>query len=192
MPFTRSFLKSIGLNDDQIASTMEEHTSVTDELKRQRDAYKADAEKLPTVQQELDALKNGEDFKAKYETEHQAFEDYKQQVTKDAQTQKVKAAYAKLLADESINDKLIDDLVRIADIDALKLDKDGNLENIDALKTTINDKYSAYKVKTEQRTYKPETPPGVDNGGTDTSIRQLTAKWHEAKYGKVPTSQGKE
>ena len=192
MPFTRSFLKSIGLNDDQIASTMEEHTSVTDELKRQRDAYKADAEKLPTVQQELDALKNGEDFKAKYETEHQAFEDYKQQVAKDAQTQKVKAAYAKLLADEHIDGKLIDNIVGITDINAMKLDNDGNLENIDALKTTINDKYSAFKVKTEQRTHKPETPPGVDNGGTDSTIRQMTAKWHEAKYGKVPTSQGKE
>lgn len=184
MPFTRSFLKSIGLNDDQITSAMEEHTSVTDELKRQRDAYKADADKLPTVQQELDALKNGEDFKAKYETEHQAFEDYKQQMAKDAQTQKVKAAYAKLLADENINDKLIGDLVRIADIDAMKLDKDGNLENIDALKTTINDKYSAYKVKTEQRSHKPETPPKEENDGGNSEIKAMAVKWREARYGK--------
>jgi archaellum component FlaC len=192
MSFSRSFLKSNGLNDDQITSIMEEHTAVTDELKRQRDAFKADADKLPGVQQELDTLKNGEDYKAKYESEHQAFEDYKAQVAKDAETAKVKAAYKKLLADEKINEKSIDDLTNIADLGKLKLDKDGNLENLQALKESINEKYGFLKVKKETRFAKPETPPKTDNGGTDNSIRQMTAKWHEAKYGKVPTSQGKE
>lgn len=189
---TRSFLKALGLTEDQQTSILEQHSAVVDEIKAERDTYKEEADKLPGVQKELDTLKGGEDYKTKWETEHKAFEDYKSQVAKDAETAKVKSAYKQLLIDEKINPKLVDDLVRLADVDKMKLDKDGKLENLDALKTDIGDKFSMYKVKTENRYSKPETPPGVDNGGMDNSIRQMTAKWHEAKYGKVPTSQGKE
>ena len=189
MSFTRAFLKANGLNDDQITSVMEEHTAIVDRIKNELNGYKADAEKLPQVQKELDDLKNGEDFKAKYESEHQAFEDYKAQTAKEAETEKVKAAYKKLLADERINEKSIDDLANIADLASMKLDKDGNLENLQALKERIDEKYDFLKVKTETRFAKPETPPKMDNGGTDNSIRQMAAKWHDAKYGKAQTSQ---
>lgn len=181
---TRSFLKALGLTEDQQTSILEQHSAVVDEIKAERDTYKEEADKLPGVQKELDALKGGEDYKTKWETEHKAFEDYKSQVAKDAETAKVKSAYKQLLIDEKINPKLVDDLVRLADVDKMKLDKDGNLENIDALKTTINDKYSAYKVKTELRTHKPETPPKEENDGGNSEIKAMAAKWREARYGK--------
>jgi uncharacterized protein YabN with tetrapyrrole methylase and pyrophosphatase domain len=189
MPFTRAFLKANGLNDDQIASVMEEHTSVVDALKQQRDAFKADAEKLPQVQKELDDLKNGEDFKAKFEKEHADFEQYKADIAKAEQTEKVKAAYRKLLQDEHINEKHVDSILGITNFDGLKLNKDGGLENVDALKQTIADKYSDFVVKTNQKAHQPATPPTNDNGGETSSIRQMAAKWHDAKYGKAQTSQ---
>lgn len=181
---TRSFLKALGLSDDQQTSILEQHTAVVDEIKQERDTYKADADKLPGLQQELDSLKNGEDFKSKYETEHQAFEDYKADQAKKEEHSKVESAYRKLLADEQINEKLLDDIVHIADIDSMKLDKDGNLQDIDTLKTAINEKYSAFKVKTEQRTHKPETPPKEENGGGNSEIKAMAVKWREARYGK--------
>lgn len=187
MPFTRAFLKAAGLNDDQITSVMEEHTLVVDGLKQQRDAYKADAEKLPQVQKELDDFKNGEDFKAEYESEHAAFEKYKADAAKAEQTEKVKAAYRKLLQDEHINEKHLDSILGITNFDGFKLNKDGVLDNVDALKQNIADKYSDFVVKTNKKVHQPETPPSNDNGGDTNSIRQMAAKWHEAKYGKSPT-----
>ena len=65
--FTRNFLKALGLTDDQVNAIVEEHTSVTDALKKQRDdakaeaeKFKADAEKLPDIQKEqAEDLANG-------------------------------------------------------------------------------------------------------------------------------------
>lgn len=189
MSFTRAFLKANGLNDDQITSVMEEHTAIVDRIRNELNGYKADAEKLPQVQKELDDLKNGEDFKAKFEKEHADFEQYKLDIAKAEQTKAVKEAYRKLLQDEHINEKHVDSILGITNFDGLKLDKDGALENLDALKKTISDKYSDFVVKTSQKVHQPATPPVHDNGGETNSIRQMAAKWHDAKYGKAQSSQ---
>ena len=102
----------MGLTDEQINAVMEEHTAVTTALKGQRDQfegdvnkYKADAEKLAQVQKELDELKARKDYKADYDKAVKDLEDYKKQVTAEAEASKVRAAYKQLLADEKISDK---------------------------------------------------------------------------------------
>ena len=57
MALTRNFLKSMGLNDEQISAVIESHAETVDALKEQRDAYKDDAEKLAAVTKERDSLK---------------------------------------------------------------------------------------------------------------------------------------
>ena len=184
MAFSRSFLKSIGLTDEQISSVMEEHSSIVDALKKERDAYKSDADKLPEMRRELETLKGGEDFRAKYEKEHQDFETYKADVAKNAQLEKVKAAYRKLLVDEKINEKRLDGIIRLTDFEKIRLDKDGNLADLKTLKENIGKEWGEYKVTTTERDHKPETPPEKDNGSAALgNIRETTAKWHAAKYG---------
>ena len=187
MSFSRNFLKSCGLSDEQISSVMEEHVSIVDALKKERDGFKADAEKLPEVKRELETLKGGEDFKAKYEKEHQAFETYKADIAKNEQLAKVKAAYRQLLVDEKINEKRLDGIIRLTDFEKIKLDKDGKLEDVKSLKENIGKEWGEYKVTTQEKDHKPETPPDKDNGDTNTGIREMTAKWHAAKYGEAPT-----
>lgn len=182
--FTRAFLKSNGLNDDQITAIMEEHTSVVDALKSQRDGYKADAEKLPALQQELDTLKSGEDYKAKYDKEHADFEAYKTDILKAAELEKVKAAYRKLLTEEKISEKRLDSILKLTDFSGMKLDKDGNLENAKDLRESIGKEWADFKVTTKVDEQKPPMPPTNDNGGASSGIRQMTAQWHEARYGK--------
>ena len=46
MALTRKALKAMGLTDEQVDSIVEMHVETTDALKEQRDAFKADAEKL--------------------------------------------------------------------------------------------------------------------------------------------------
>lgn len=73
------------------------HLGVVDPLKDDLTKYKADAEKLPSVQKELDDLKAAGDggYKEKYEKEHSAFETYKSDVTaKESKAAKEKAVRA--------------------------------------------------------------------------------------------------
>lgn len=73
------------------------HLGVVDPLKDDLTKYKADAEKLPSVQKELDNLKAAGDggYKEKYEKEHSDFEAYKSGVTaKESKAAKEKAVRA--------------------------------------------------------------------------------------------------
>lgn len=190
MGFSRSFLKTMGLTDEQIGAIMEEHTAVTDALKQQRDQYKADADKLPDIQKQLDEVKGGEDFKAKYDKEHEAFEAYKAQITREAEEAKVKAAYRKLLADEKVSEKRLDTVLKVTDISGMKLDKDGNLANADKLREAIKQDWGDFIVKTEQRVPKIDTPPQQDNGGKGLSrAAELSARYQAQKYGVAPAPQ---
>lgn len=99
MALTRKLLKGMGLTDEQVDTIIEAHTDTVDGLKADVTRYKADAEKLPTVQKELDDLKAAGDggYKEKYEKEHKAFDDFKADITaketKAAKEKAVKAYY---------------------------------------------------------------------------------------------------
>lgn len=73
------------------------HLGVVDPLKDDLTKYKADAEKLPSVQKQLDDLKAAGDggYKEKYEKEHSAFEAFKTDITeKESKAAKEKAVRA--------------------------------------------------------------------------------------------------
>ena len=164
MAFTRSFLKSTGLTDEQITAVIEEHTAVTDALKADRDKYKGEAEKAADLQKQLDGIKGGEDYKKKFEEEHEAFESFKKQAAQDAEAAKVRAAYRKLLTDEGISEKRLDAILKVTDISKLKLDKEGNLEGMDDLKKAINDEWGEFKTTVTTQGAKVENPPHTGNG----------------------------
>ena len=182
MALKRSFLESMGLTEAQISAIMDEHTAVTDRMKKEIDQYKADAEKLPEVQKELDALKGGEDFKAKYDREHQDFEDYKAQVARDADAAKARSAYRKLLADAGISgEERLDAICKITDFSGMKLEKDGSLHDADKLTESIKQDWAGFIPKTSQRGAPVDTPPEGGKAGMtkaeilaikDTSARQ--------------------
>ena len=73
------------------------HLGVVDPLKDDLTKYKADAEKLPSVQKQLDDLKAAGDngYQEKYEKEHSAFETFKTDITaKESKAAKEKAVRA--------------------------------------------------------------------------------------------------
>lgn len=199
MAFSREFLKSLSLTDDQVAAIIQEHTSVTDALKAQRDKAKEELEtakkeaaKIPEMQKEIDGLKNGEDYKSKYEKEHQDFEDFKAELTKKETAEKVKTAYSKLLADEQIKADRIDFVVKHSDLTNMKLDKDGNLENADAIKKTVGEEWGIFKATVKERKQNVATPPKDGTTGTGMSrAKELAQKFAQERYGVKPDT-GKE
>lgn len=168
MAFSRSFLKSTGLSDEQITAVVEEHTAVTDALKADRDKYKAEADKAADLQKQLDDLSGGEDWKQKYEDEHQAFEDFKSKSAQEAETAKVKAAYRKLLLDEKISEKWLDRVMKGMDFAGMKLEKDGTLHDVDKLKEAIDKEWGDIKTTVTERGADVEKPPKADTNSFDT------------------------
>lgn len=165
MSFTRSFLKASGLTDEQITAVMEEHSAVVEALKQQRDGYKADAEKLPAVQKQLDDLKGGEDYKGKLAELQKEYDGYKASVKAEAELTKKKDAYSRLLAEEKVSDKRINAVLRLTDFDAIRLNADGTLENADQLRQTIRSDWADYIVTTRVDTEQVATPPAVQGAG---------------------------
>ena len=160
--FTREELRNIlgdAHTEDLENALIALHIGVVDQIKDERDKYKAEASKLADVQKELDGLKGGEDYKAKYDEEHKAFEDYKAEIAREADTAKVKAAYRKLLADERVSEKRLDAILKVTDFSTMSLDKDGNLKDADKLREAVKTEWPEFITTTAERGVNVETPP---------------------------------
>ena len=194
--FTRGFIREVlgEAYTDEIATKLaERHRGILDPIKDQLDEakrdvtkYKTEAEKVPGLQKDLDALQK-DDWKTKYETEKRAHDDYKAQVARDAEAAKVKAAYKKLLTEEKISEKTLDAVMNATDYSKMKLKEDGTLDGIEDLKKDIDTRWGSFKVAQRQRGERVDTPPpGGNPGGSDGSVRDLTAKWHAQRFGEAP------
>lgn len=176
MALTRKALKAMGLTDEQVDSIIEMHVETTDGLKADIAKYKDSAEKLSSVQKELDDLKAAGDggYKEKYEKEHKAFEDFKnEQTAKETKTAKEKA-YRELLKAAGIADKYIEDVVGVAKLDDLEL-KDGKFTD-EKLSDTIKEKYGSFIVTTETGGQRTATPHAVGGGTPKTKQEILSIK----------------
>lgn len=180
---TRKMLKAMGIEDEKIEQIVDAHTEVTEGLKSERDQYKADAERLVTVQQELDALKakNGDDWKAKYDTLKKTFDDFKTETASREKSEKVKAAYSQLLKDSKVDEKRIDAILKITDLSGMSLDENGKLVDADKLKESIKTEWSAFIQTTGTKGTDVETPPD-NHGGATLTKADIYAKDEHGRY----------
>lgn len=158
MALTRSFLKGMSLTDEQISAIIDAHIESTDALKKQRDDYKADAEKLTTVQKELDTLKGGKDWKAEFDKEHQAFEAYKADVAGKETLAAKQAAYRKLLTAENIPEKFHDRIIKMTDFSGIEMDGE-TIKDEAGQRDNITKEWGEYKGTVETHGATVETPP---------------------------------
>ena len=174
MALTRKMLSGMGLTAEQVDAIIEEHTNVTQGLIADRDKYKADAEKLPGVQKQLDDLQKGDnDWKTKYEKEHNDFEAFKKDVNGKEEAAKVKEAYQKLLEDAGVATKHFKTVLRVTDFSGMKLDKDGNLEGADKLTEDIKSEWSDFISTTSTKGAGVQDPPA--KGGKAKTKEEILA-----------------
>lgn len=167
MALTRKLLKGMGLTDEQVDTIIEAHTDTVDGLKDQIATYKADAEKLPGVQKELDDLKkdNGDDFKARYEKERQDFQAYKDGIAKkEAAAAKEKAARA-YFESKGIPAKSMGLVIRGAkgEIESLELDGE-KIKDASALDSLLDGDYKGLIGRAKKTGTETETPPDASGG----------------------------
>lgn len=183
MAVTRSFLKGMGLSDEQVGAIIEEHTNTVNGLKEARDTYKADAEKLTAVQKQLDELKanSGDDWKEKYNTLKKTFDDFKTESANHAKAEKIKAAYAQLLKDANVDSKRIDAILKITDMSGMSLDESGKLVDADKLSASIKSEWGAFIQTTGVKGSSVETPP-ENHSGTTMTRADVYAKDEKGHY----------
>lgn len=171
---TRKFLTALGIEDenvqDQIISA---HTETTDALKEQRDGYKADAEKLPEVQKELDTLKeqSGDKIKAQYDKLKKDFDSYKEEQQKKEITAKKKSAYKGLLKDAGVSASRIDAVLKVSDVDGIEFDDEGKIKDSDKLIESIKKEWAEFIVKSTEKGAQVGNPPA--NGGKALSREEI-------------------
>lgn len=159
MAFTRNFLKSTGLTEEQVSAVMEEHINIVDALKKDRDSYKEQAGQIPELQKEIDGLKDGEDWQKKFNDLKKEYDDFKKSEAAKETAAQIRAEYRKLLISEKISEEWADKIVKLEDFKGMKLDADGKLADIDGLKEKIQKEYGDYRTTTTVKGAKVETPP---------------------------------
>ena len=167
MALTRKYLKSIGLNEDQIEGVIEEHTSVTNDLKETIKTLQADADKLHTVQKELDDLKAAGDggYKEKYEAEVKAYKEYKRQVEAEKTAARDDADVLALCKEAGIaRESSLRLIAKDFDRSKIKRGEDGKITNHDDLVSSIKTDYADFVGTPGNHGTPPTTPPTGGNG----------------------------
>lgn len=188
MALTRKFLAALGIEPEKIDEIIEAHTETVDALKKERDGFKVDAEKLPGVQQELDDLKKqkpAEDYKKKYDDLKTEYDGYKADIAAKETSAKKQAAYRKLLEKAGISKKRIDSVIRVSDVDGIELDDSGNVKDSDAKVEDLKKEWSDFIVKEGTRGAETHTPPkgSGDAGDGKSRAAQVAAKYYQNLYG---------
>lgn len=170
MALTRKFLTALGLDGDKVDEIINAHVEVVDAIKAERDDYKSKAEKLPTVQKELDDLKaaaekDGKDpFKVKYEAIKEEFDNFKKDIhAKETKATKT-AAYRDLLKKAGVAEKRIEAVLKVSDIDGLELDKDGKIKDEDGKLKAIKEDWADFIQTTSSTGANTATPPNNTGG----------------------------
>ena len=164
MAMTRKFLKAMGIEEEKIEQIIEAHTETVNALKEERDKFKGDAEKLPTVQKELDDLKaKGDDgWKEKHDKVKKEYDEYKNEVTaKESKAIKEKAVRA-FYEEKGITGKNLEIAMRGSrtEIDGIEMDGD-KIKDTASLTALVEGDFSALVSTTTKKGAKTATPPGA-------------------------------
>lgn len=176
MALTRKMLKAMGIEDEKIDQIIDAHVESTDALKKERDGYKADAEKLPEVQKELEDLKSAEpdDYKGKYEAEKKAFDEYKAKVAADKLSAEKGALYREMLREIGVDETRIDAIMKVTDLDGVEIE-DGKISGLDKVMESARDEWSAFITEDKSKGAHVDNPPAGNAGeGDDVDLGTLS------------------
>ena len=165
MALTRKMLKAMGIEDEKIDQIIEEHTESTDALKQQRDEYKAKAEAKATTSTEPKPKdpEPGDEYKAKYDAEKKAFEDYKANIAAEKAEADKRAKYRELIVKAGVDSKRVDSVLKVSDLSEIKV-KDGAIEGADDLVKSIKEDWADFIPTTQKVGANAPNPPKNDGG----------------------------
>ena len=182
MALTRKMLAAMDIPSEKIDEIINAHTETVDAIKEERDKYKSDSSeltktknKLEEVKKELAAADSG-NWEQKYNDLKTEYDDYKKDIDNKATRSAKEAAYKQLLKDAGVSEKRIATVLKVSDVDSLKLDKDGKVEDAASVTENIKKEWADFIVtKTETGASTPN-PPANNGGKTKTKEEIMQIK----------------
>lgn len=178
MALTRKFLSAMGVEPEKVDEIINAHVEVVDSLKAERDAFKADAEKLPGVQKELEDLKASagkeDSYKVKYDALKEEFEEYKNGITAEQSKAKKESAYRQLLIDAGVSEKRIDAVMRVSDYGSIEFDDEGKIKNSEELTKGIKEEWADFIPQHSTEGAKVSNPP-ANTGKASKTYEEIRA-----------------
>lgn len=148
MALSRSYLKALGLTKEQEDAVVEAHTETISGLKDELKTEREKANRLATVEKELNDLKTANAGKPNYEelynADHTALENLRSEITaKEARAAK-EAAIGAFFEKNNIvgKQKKIAMMAIKGDIDGYEVDEAGNLKDTKSLETLIKEDFA--------------------------------------------------
>lgn len=178
MALTRSFLASKGIEASVIEEIITKHTETVSGLKDDLDkanAYKAKAEKLDSVEKELNDLKAevAKNGGKSYEALKKEFDDLKAEVAKKETRSLKEAAYKEVLKDAGIPEKHWAKILKYSDVDGVELDDKGQLKTKADILKSVKEEWSDHIEKKGQSGANTSTPPAGNGGGSAKSKEEI-------------------
>lgn len=181
MALTRKMLRAMGIEDEKADEIIEAHAETVDALKQKAADAGMGGEEAEGLRKQVEQLKaelakaqeagDPDGMGAKYEEEHKAFEDYKAQVAANDADRTKRALYRKLLAEEGVDPKRLDAVMRVADLSKVEV-KDGAIQGAEELKKGIREDWADFIPTTSTRGAEPATPP---KAGAEPDLSKMTA-----------------
>lgn len=183
----REILSAAGVTSENMSEAVDKiidgHVTSVNALREDIAKYKADAEKLPTVQKELDDMKanSNDGWKEKHDKLKDEFDTYKKDVeAKETHNKKVEA-YKAILKDANLSEKGIEKAVKYAEWDKIELNADGRVKGANDHIKAVREEWAEYVTTTTTTGAKTSTPP-ANNGGTKLTKAEIYAKDEHGRY----------
>lgn len=172
MALTRSYLKSMGLTDEQVSGIIEAHTETVEGLKNEAARYKSEADKLPEVQRKLDEAKEAAKNSGDYAKLKKEFDDYKADVANKETLAAKKAVLSKIAKDAGLSEAGVAKALKYTDWATVELDEKGEAKDSKALLKSLKEEWPEY-IKTTNKTGANIANPPAGNGKSYKSKEEI-------------------
>lgn len=175
MALTKKMLLAMDLTEDKIEQIIEAHrdtinglTDERDALKADVDKYKAEANRLATVEKDLlkaqAKLEDAEKVAERLKSLQDEFDEYKADVDAKATQATKEKAYKELLKEAGVSEKRFDAILKISDLSGIEFDKDGKIKDSKGVVDSIKTEWADFIVKEGTQGASTATPPSNDSG----------------------------
>ena len=200
MALTRKMLSAMDIPAEKIDEIINAHTETVNALKDERDKAQKELDELKEngknvadVQKELDEAKaelesiKGSNWEQKYKDVKSEYDNFKADTEARAVKSKKESAYKKILTEAGISAKRIDSIMKVSAsaIDALKFDKDGNIEEADKVTESVKTEWADFISTTREQGANTPNPPS-NNGGDvkkPSRVSAMVAQYRNEHYG---------
>ena len=164
MALTRKLLSALGIEADKIDQIIDAHTETVDGLKKERDEYKAKAERFDEVKAKYDELKATAKDSGDYEKLKKEFDDYKAEIQNKETATAKREALKKVAKDAGLTETGINKAVKYADLSAIELDEEGNVKDAKSLMKSLKEEWPEHIAKAVTSGANTATPSSTGTG----------------------------